>query len=187
MPDPALHAALVDGPEPVLVTLSEYDPAWPARFTARAAELRTLLGERARLVEHVGSTSVPGLAAKPIVDIVVGIDDPDDEPAYLPDLLAAGYRLRVRQHAHRVLRTGDPGEQVNVHCYPPAHPEVRRFLLFRDRLRSDEPDRSRYEAVKRSLSGREWPDVNVYAEAKRPVIEEILARAGWPDQRASGS
>ncbi|TLW91053.1 GrpB family protein [Saccharomonospora piscinae] len=177
--DPTLAAKLVHGPRPTTVTTVDYDPAWPVRFEHRAAELRDVLGERARLIEHIGSTSVPGLAAKPIVDIVVGIDDPDDEQAYLPDLDAAGYELRVREPAHRALRGGTDSEPVNLHCYPPGHVEVRKYLAFRDRLRANEADRDAYAALKRQLATREWPDINYYAEAKRPLIDEILARAGW--------
>lgn len=177
--DDILAELLVDGPRPVWVQLSDYDPRWPVRFEARAAELRAVLGDRARLIEHIGSTSVPGLAAKPVIDIVVGIDDPDDEPAYLPDLEAVGYDLRVREPRHRCLRIGEPEEPVNLHCYPPEHPETRKYLVFRDRLRADPDDRLLYEATKRSLANREWRDMNYYAEAKQPVIDEILERAGW--------
>jgi GrpB-like predicted nucleotidyltransferase (UPF0157 family) len=177
--DDGLAAMLVRGLHPTRVTLVEHDSRWADRFAARAAELRRVLGERARLVEHVGSTSVPGLAAKPVVDIVVGIDDPDDEQAYLPDLEAIGYDLRVRGSQHRCLRAGDPDEPVNLHCYPPEHAETRKYLVFRDRLRSSPEDRERYESVKRDLAQREWRDVNFYAEAKGPVIREILARGGW--------
>jgi GrpB-like predicted nucleotidyltransferase (UPF0157 family) len=179
----ALAEILVRGPRPVWVALSDYNPLWPTRFAERRAELRRILGGRARLIEHIGSTSVPGLAAKPIIDIVVGIDDPDDEPAYLPDLEAAGYDLRVREPQHRCLRIGESGEPVNLHCYPPDHDETRKYLLFRDRLRADAGDRKFYEDTKRSLADREWPDINFYAEAKRPVIDEILGRAGWTATR----
>lgn len=179
--DAKLSAILLRGLRPTTVTIDDYDPAWPARFERRAAVVRKVLGERARLIEHIGSTSVPGLAAKPIIDIVVGIDDPDDEQAYLPDLEAAGYDLRVREPEHRCLRTGDPDEPVNLHCYPPNHAEVRRYLAFRDRLRVSEADRDLYAATKRDLAQREWRDINYYAEAKRPVIDEILARAGWQE------
>ncbi|HEX4817240.1 MAG TPA: GrpB family protein [Nonomuraea sp.] len=174
-----MAAALVHGLRPTKVTIVDYDPGWPVRFERRVAELRGILGDRARLIEHVGSTSVPGLAAKPIVDIVVGIDDPDDEAAYLPDLEAAGYELRVREPGHRCLRAGEPDEPVNLHCYPPDHAEVRKYLVFRDRLRASESDRDLYAATKRDLARREWRDVNYYADAKGPVIREILARAGW--------
>ncbi|MFF5985705.1 GrpB family protein [Prauserella flavalba] len=177
--DDQLSGMLVHGLRPATVTLADYDPAWPARFETRAAELRSILGERARLIEHIGSTSVPGLAAKPIIDIVVGIADPDDEQAYRPDLEAAGYDLRVREPGHRCFRAGEAGESVNLHCYPPDDVEVHRYLAFRDRLRADAADRELYEATKRELAQREWRDINYYAEAKRPVIFEILARAGW--------
>ncbi|HVW80930.1 MAG TPA: GrpB family protein [Mycobacteriales bacterium] len=177
--DDSLSAKLVRGLRPGKVTLADYDPRWPARFERRAAELRAILGERARLIEHIGSTSVPGLAAKPIIDIVVGIEDPDDEPAYLPDLEAAGYDLRVREPGHRCLRAGEPDEPVNLHCYPPGDVEVRRYLAFRDRLRASTADRDRYAATKRELAEREWRDVNYYAEAKWPMIREILEHAGW--------
>jgi len=175
----ALAGILVRGPRPVWVTLADHSPLWPTLFAERRAELRRTLGARARLIEHIGSTSVPELAAKPIIDIVVGIDDPDDEPAYLADLLAAGYDLRVREPHHRCLRIGEPEQPVNLHCYPPDHDEVRKYLLFRDRLRADAADRKLYEDTKRSLADRQWPDINFYAEAKGPVIDEILARAGW--------
>ncbi|ONM46735.1 GrpB family protein [Nocardia donostiensis] len=177
--DETLASLLIRGPQPVWVTLSDYDPAWPARFAARARQLREILGRRARLIEHIGSTSVPGLAAKPVIDIVVGIDDPDDEAAYLPDLEAAGYDLIVKESQHRCLRAGEPDEPVNLHCYPPNHAETQKYLLFRDRLRSDDDDRELYESTKRRLAEREWPDINYYAEAKQPVIDAILRRAGW--------
>lgn len=177
--DATLSASLVGGLEPTKVTIAGYDAEWPRRFERRAAELRAILGDRARLIEHIGSTSVPGLAAKPIVDIVVGIDDPEDEPAYLPALEAAGYTVRVREPEHRCLRAGDPDESVNLHCYPPEHVEVRRYLALRDWLRANPADRELYAATKRELAEREWRDVNYYAEAKTPVITAILARAGW--------
>lgn len=177
--DAGLSGALIHGLRPTTVTIIDYDPAWPSRFARRAAELRAILGDRARLVEHIGSTSVPGLAAKPVIDIVVGIDDPDDEPAFLADLEAAGYDLRVREPEHRCLRIGEPDEPVNLHCYPPDHIELRRYLAFRDRLRVSQADRDLYAATKRELAKREWRDINYYAEAKGPVIADILARAGW--------
>lgn len=179
--DDVLRSSLVRGPQPTGVTLVEPDPAWAPRFAARAAELRGALGGRARRVEHIGSTSVPGLVAKPIVDIALGIDDPDDEPAYLPDLLALGYELRVQEPGHRCLRVGEPDEPVNLHCYPPEGAEMRRYLAFRDRLRADDADRDLYAATKRQLATRDWADINYYAEAKWPVIRDILARGGWQE------
>ncbi|MFD2417679.1 GrpB family protein [Amycolatopsis pigmentata] len=179
--DAKLSAVLLRPLRPTKVTIVDYDPEWPRRFERRAADLRRILGSRARLIEHIGSTSVPGLAAKPIIDIVVGIDDPEDEQAYLSDLEAAGYDLRVREPEHRCFRTGEPDEPVNLHCYPPGHVETRRYLAFRDRLRTSEADRDLYVATKRELAKREWRDINYYAEAKRPVIDEILGHAGWQE------
>jgi GrpB-like predicted nucleotidyltransferase (UPF0157 family) len=172
-----LDAVLVGGRTPGPVTLVEYDPGWPDRFAQRAGAVQAALGEQARLVEHIGSTSVPGLCAKPVIDIVVGIDDPDDEPAYLPDLEAVGYDVRVREPGHRCLRLGMPGDAVNLHCYPPDSDEITRYLAFRDRLRASDADRDAYAALKRSLAPRDWPDVNLYADAKGPLIREILGRA----------
>lgn len=180
--DDGLASVLVRGLCPTTVVLVDYDQGWPARYAEAAERLRAVLGARLRLIEHIGSTSVPGLTAKPVIDIVIGIDDPDDEIAYLSALGAAGYEPRVREPGHRCLR-GTVGElAVNLHCYPPASVSVRRYLAFRDRLRADEADRARYAAVKRALAGRgEWPDMNYYAEAKGPTIECILVRAGWTD------
>lgn len=179
--DETLAAVLVNGLQPTHVTLVEHDPSWTSHFATRAAELRHVLGRRARLIEHVGSTAVPGLAAKPVLDILVGIEDPADEPAYLPALEALGYELTVREPQHRCLRISDREEPVNLHCYPPGHDEVRKMLAFRDRLRADPADRIRYERVKRELAQREWRDMNYYAEAKSPAVAAVLRNAGWPD------
>jgi GrpB-like predicted nucleotidyltransferase (UPF0157 family) len=177
--DAHLAAVLVRGLRPTRVELAAYDPAWADRYSARATELRTALGPRLLLIEHIGSTSVPGLIAKPIIDIIVGVDDPDDEPAYLAALDELGYDVRVREPGHRCLRTGEPDEPVNLHVRRADDPEIRRNLAFRDRLRADDADRELYAATKRGLTDREWPDINYYAEAKSPVIGEILRRAGW--------
>ncbi|HET6964161.1 MAG TPA: GrpB family protein [Acidimicrobiales bacterium] len=172
-----LSEVLVHGLKPVWVELVDHDPTWAAHYERYAAGLQEVLGDRVRLIEHIGSTSVAGLAAKPVIDIVIGVDDPDDEGAYVPDLEGAGYDLRVREPGHRCLRGGDSGMPVNLHCYRPDSPEVALYLRFRDRLRSSEPDRELYAATKRSLATREWPDMNFYADAKGPVIRDILGRA----------
>jgi GrpB-like predicted nucleotidyltransferase (UPF0157 family) len=172
-----LRQVLVRGLQPVRVELVEPDPAWPDHYERYAATLRDVLGGRLLLIEHIGSTSVHGLAAKPVIDIVAGLDDPDDEPAYLPDLEAGGWDLRVRESGHRCLRGGDPELPVNLHCYRPDDPEVDRYLRFRERLRCDDAAREHYANAKRALAGREWPDMNVYAEAKSSVIAEILGHS----------
>jgi GrpB-like predicted nucleotidyltransferase (UPF0157 family) len=175
--DDYLCRVLVHGPQRAWVEVVDYDQRWPGRYQRYADRLRELLGHRLLLIEHIGSTSVPGLAAKPVIDIVIGVDDPDDEASYVPHLVSDGYDMRVHEVGHRCLRGGEPDAPVNLHCYRPDDPEVRRYLAFRDRLRSDAADRARYAAVKRSLAGREWPDTNYYADAKSPVIEEILRQS----------
>ena len=126
-------------------------------------------------VEHIGSTSVPGLAAKPILDIVVTVADITAEEDYLDPLLRAGYELRVREPGHRLVRT--PARDVHVHVYERDDPAVDAHLLLRDHLRSDADDRARYERTKRALLSRRWEDSNDYADAKTDVIVALLARA----------
>ena len=172
-----LREALVHGLQLVWVEVVDYDEQWPSYFERYRAGLVSVLGDRASFVEHIGSTSVPGLAAKPVIDIVVGLQDPEDEPAYIPDLEAAGYQVRVRETGHRCLRGEQEAMPVNLHCYRTGADEVGRYLLFRDRLRASPADRDLYAGVKRTLAGRQWPDMNFYAEAKSPTIEKILRRA----------
>lgn len=126
-------------------------------------------------IEHVGSTSVPGLAAKPIIDIVAVVADSSDEASYLPALTQAGYQLRIREpewHEHRMF--GTPELDAHVHVFSEECSEVIRMLAFRDRLRESAADRRRYEAVKRDLAARKWPSMQAYADAKSHVVEAIL-------------
>jgi GrpB-like predicted nucleotidyltransferase (UPF0157 family) len=173
--DEILDRALVGGLERRHVVLVEYDETWPQRFEEHRERIAAALGPAARRIEHVGSTAVPGLAAKPIVDVLVTVDDVEAEETYRPALEAAGYALRVREPGHRMFRT-EPRD-VHVHVWPAGSEGARRDLLFRDRLRGDAADRALYERTKRALADRVWKDVNYYAEAKGPVIEEILGRA----------
>jgi GrpB-like predicted nucleotidyltransferase (UPF0157 family) len=160
------------------ILLAEYDLAWPALYEREAARIRSLLGDRVMLLEHAGSTSVPGLAAKPIIDIELAVADSADEPAYVPDLEAGGYVLRGREPGwfeHRLLKGTDPA--VNLHVFTEGSPEIDRTLAFRDRLRADEGDRRLYEATKRELAARDWVYVQDYADAKTEIVAVILARA----------
>lgn len=126
---------------------------------------------------------MPGLAAKPIIDIDVSVSDADDEDAYLAALESAGYMLRVRQPGHRMVRT--PHLDVHVHICTAGSEWERRHLLFRDWLREDVADRDAYSHHKQRLAEREWPDMNAYAAAKGTLIAEISARAeAWA--RATG-
>ena len=164
----------LDGP----VLLENPDPEWPAQFARESERIRAALGDRALRIEHVGSTAVPGLLAKPIIDIALVVRDSADEPAYVPALDAAGYRLRIRSpqwEEHRMLKRS--GVEVNLHVFSPGSAEVDRMVRFRDRLRADAADRARYAAEKRALAQREWEYVQDYADAKTAVVEEILRRS----------
>jgi GrpB-like predicted nucleotidyltransferase (UPF0157 family) len=160
------------------IELAEYDPAWPDFYEREAEKIRGALGNRVRVLEHAGSTSVLGLAAKPIIDIVLAVDDSVDEDAYVPPLEAAGYALTIREpdwHEHRLLKGNDP--TVNLHVFSHGSDEVERMLVFRDRLRANEADRELYERTKRDLAERTWKYTQDYADAKTEVVEEILSRA----------
>ncbi|WP_371413673.1 GrpB family protein [Plantibacter sp. PA-3-X8] len=166
---------LVGGPEPVRVELHDANPEWPERYREHRQRILDALETSTVAIEHIGSTSVPGLAAKPIVDIVVAVEDITAEEDYLDPLLAAGYVLRVREPRHRMVRT--PERDVHVHLYEQGAPEIDEYLLLRDHLRSDADDRALYERTKRELLGRSWDDMNDYADAKTEVILAIKARA----------
>jgi GrpB-like predicted nucleotidyltransferase (UPF0157 family) len=159
----------------VAIVVLDYDPAWPARFEHVRARVHGALGEGALSVEHIGSTSVPGLAAKPIIDVLVVVSDVDDEPSFATALEDAGFVLRVREPGHRMFRT--PAKDVHIHVYGSGDQAVRNYLAFRDRLRVDDVDRTLYAKVKQDLAQRPWSDMNHYADAKTEVITQILGRA----------
>ena len=160
------------------ITLVEYDPAWPQHFAREAKRIKAALGERALGVEHVGSTSVPGLMAKPIIDILLIVADSGVEPSYVPALEAAGYVLRIREpdwHQHRLFK--GPDININLHVFTQGSKEIQRTLLLRDWLRTNKADRELYARTKRELAGKKWRYVQNYADAKSEVIEGILQRA----------
>ena len=157
------------------VELAEYDPAWPALYERLAAQIRAALDPL--VLEHVGSTSVPGLSAKPRIDILLVVPDSADEAAYVPALEDAGFVLRIREpdwHEHRLLRRADV--DVNVHVLSRGSTEIERMLRFRDRLRDHADERELYERTKRELAGRPWRYTQEYADAKGEVVEGILDR-----------
>ena len=179
MPEPSQPEFLqppvrTDGP----ITLAEADPGWAEVYARQEERIRAALGSRAVQVEHVGSTSIPGLAAKPTIDIVLLVMDSADEAGYLPDLEAAGYQLQFREpdwFEHRFLRDFDP--DVQVHVFSVGAAEVERMLLFRDLLRNRSEERELYQRTKRELAARRWTYVQDYADAKSAVIEAIILRA----------
>jgi len=158
------------------IHLAEYDPEWPRLFEREAERIRGALGPKALRIEHVGSTSVPGLAAKPIVDIDLVVADSSDEAAYVPQLEAAGYVLRIREpdwFEHRLFK--GPDTNVNVHVFSKDCPQIPRMLDFRDWLRVNDADRALYEQAKRELAGKDWKYVQNYADAKTAVVEQIVS------------
>ena len=167
------------------VQLADYDPGWPGQYEREAARIRSALGGRVLLLEHIGSTSVPGLAAKPVIDILLAVADPGAEDAYVPALEGAGYRLVIREpdwYQHRLLNGPEGTEPgVNLHVHPPDSPEIARNLRFRDRLRADRVDRELYERTKRQLAARDWTYMQQYADAKGEVVEAIMRRAEAAD------
>jgi len=160
------------------IELAEPDPAWPQLYEREAARIRSLLGDEVLLLEHVGSTSVAGLPAKPVIDILLIVPDSSDEAAYAPRLEAGGYVLRIRQtdwHQHRMFK--GPDTNVQVHVFSHGSPEIERMVGFRDRLRTHPEERELYLATKRELAARDWEFVQQYADAKSAVVESIIARA----------
>jgi GrpB-like predicted nucleotidyltransferase (UPF0157 family) len=173
-----MDEVLIGGIEKREIVIVDYDPRWPAQFQKHAEILSRALGANALVIEHVGSTSVPQLAAKPIIDIDVLVKDSSDEASYLPACVAAGYVLRVREpdwHQHRMFRT--PELDVHVHVFSAGCVEFERHIAFRDHLRRCADDRLLYESVKRKLAEQDWSDMNAYAQAKTEVVEQILTRA----------
>lgn len=159
------------------ILIADYDHGWPDRFRREEGQIRRALGDRALQVEHVGSTSVPGLAAKPIIDIILVVADSADEVAYVQAMESTGYNLHIREpewHEHRLFK--GPENDVNLHVFSDGCPEIAQMLAFRDWLRSHESDRDLYARAKRELAGRNWTRTQEYADAKTPVVQEILSR-----------
>ena len=180
MTEDQIIAATVGERQPLnsAIYLAPYDPAWPSLFTRLATQIREALGDAILLLEHVGSTSVPGLSAKPIIDMVLAVADSSDESSYVKPLEEKGYTLRIREpdwYEHRLLKPLEV--EGNLHVFSAGCEEIERMLLFRDWLRIHADDRLLYEEKKRELAARTWKYTQNYADAKAEVVQEILARA----------
>ena len=178
--DETLAAVTIGGAQPLTkpIEVRDYDPEWPRLYEREEARIRSILGDRVRRIAHVGSTSVPGLPAKPTVDIVLEVPDSSDEQSYAADLEAGGYPLWIREpdwYEHRVFK--GPDTNVNLHVFTDGCQEVDRMIGFRDHLRGNEDDRKLYADAKRELAARDWKYMQQYADAKTPVVKEILGRA----------
>jgi GrpB-like predicted nucleotidyltransferase (UPF0157 family) len=174
-----MAAALVGEPPATWqsIIIEDYDPAWADRFAAASSLLDEALSGLILAIEHVGSTSVPGLPAKPIIDIDLLIGDTADESRYLPALEELGYRLVLREpwwYGHRMLVS--PAEDVHLHVWPSGAPEPVRHRLFRDWLRAHPADRDLYAATKRRLARDTVHRPGDYSLAKNDVIDDIYVR-----------
>jgi len=160
------------------IEVAAYDERWPARFAEWRSRLAAALGPAAIRIEHVGSTAVPGLAAKPIIDIQVSVPDTEDEATYVPAVERAGARLRARDPGHRYFRPpADRPREVHVHVCESGSEWERNHLLFRDYLRAHPAARDAYAELKRELS-QSYPDDRLaYTDAKAAFILDALDAA----------
>jgi GrpB-like predicted nucleotidyltransferase (UPF0157 family) len=167
---------------PLQIRVVEYDDRWPADFRHLDSLVRAALGDRVRELHHVGSTSVPGLPAKPVIDLDLVVDDPADEPSYVPDLVAAGFEHVIREpwwHEHRLLRYDDP--RAHLHVFGPDCPEVVRHLMFHDWLVDHPEDREAYASAKRAaaaeMNSRPGGGTGMdYNRHKEPVVLAVYER-----------
>ncbi len=184
-----IRAATVGDLKPLTdrIVLVEYDPEWPHLFEREAARVRAILGTQVLRLEHTGSTSVPGLVAKPIIDMTLEIPDSSDESKYVVSMERAGYILRIREpewYQHRLFK--GPETNINLHVFSAGCPEVDRMVMFRDWLREHPEDRRLYERTKRELASRDWKYLQNYADAKSSVVAEVMARAQGHADDAAG-
>jgi GrpB-like predicted nucleotidyltransferase (UPF0157 family) len=178
-----IRAATIGEPQRLdgQIELCAYDASWPGLYEREAQRVNAVLGDRVLLLEHVGSTSVPGLPAKPIIDVLLVVADSSREEAYVPPMEVAGYFLRIRERdwfEHRLFK--GPDTNINLHVFSAGCVEIERMLGFRDHLRSNASDRELYAQTKRELASQHWNYVQEYADAKTDVVETIIARAGLP-------
>lgn len=169
---------------PTRVEVVAPDPAWLESYAITRERVCGALGERVLAINHVGSTAVPGLWAKPMIDIDLTVANSADEDAWLPDLEAAGFVLRVREpdwEEHRLVRGREPAS--NVHVFSPGAREPQRHLKFRDWLRSHPEDRDLYAVAKREVAAQGFTDAMLYNNAKAWCVYDLYERvfAGDPD------
>lgn len=160
------------------IHLAPYDPEWPSLYSLLANRIRRALREKVLMLEHVGSTSIAGSSAKPVIDMILAVADSADEPSYVPPLEEQGFVLRIRDpdwFEHRLLRA--PEIKGNLHVFSYGSDEIDRMLSFRDWLRADDADRILYENTKCKLAAQTWTYTQNYADAKSEVIQAILAHA----------
>lgn len=161
-----------------LLEVAAYDPTWPDRYMVWRDVLASALGATALRIDHVGSTAVPGLAAKPIIDVQVSVADLADEDNYVPALESIGLQLRSRDDLHRYFRPfPDRPREVHVHVCTVGSAWETEHLLFRDYLRAHPDARDEYARAKRDAVVQWADDGWAYTDAKTEVVLEILSRA----------
>lgn len=167
--------SLIGGKESVNLELVDYDNSWSDKFKVESHKIKNALGDIVTLIEHIGSTSIPGLAAKPIIDIVVSIDNPENEEEYKDNLEGIGYELRVREpdfYEHRMFRTHK--RDVHLHIFPSNCIEIDRYITFRNALRDSLSKREEYHTLKANLINQGITDMNEYASKKGEFIESVI-------------
>jgi GrpB-like predicted nucleotidyltransferase (UPF0157 family) len=180
-----LRAATIGEPERLdgRIELRPYDPEWPRQYEREAHRVVEALGDRALRLEHVGSTSIPRLSAKPIIDMLLVVANSSIEAEYVPAMERAGYVLRIREpdwYEHRLFK--GPAASINLHVFSAGCAEIDRMITFREHLRADVADRELYERTKLELAARRWDYIQEYADAKTEVVEAIIARAARANQ-----
>ena len=181
-PPPPGQSPYVSGHGPTTgLSIAEYDVSWPAEYERVAGLIRTALGPAVLALDHVGSTAVPGLAAKPVIDVDLTVADGAAEARYVPALEASGFQLVVREpwwYGHRLLRHREPA--CNLHVWSPECPEAARHIIFRDWLRANPDECEFYLRAKRAASEETMAvagDVEAYNAHKQAVIRQIYRRA----------
>lgn len=160
------------------ILLKPYDDRWPALFEREKNRISKILRDRALMIEHIGSTSVPGLTAKPIIDILLVVDDAGKEELYVNDLCEHGYILRIKEpdfENHHMFK--GPDTDINLHVFSKNLKEIEKYLLFRNYLRHHDDARQLYEDTKKELAKKTWKYVQNYADAKTDVVQKILKAA----------
>ena len=169
------ETGVIGGIEKRKIKIVKYNNDWHSKFLEHKNKIQNCLGDIVIGIEHIGSTSVPNLSAKPIIDILLIVNDSANEDKYLKKMEDAEYELRVREpdfHEHRMFRTSE--KDVHIHVLSKGSTEIDEYILFRNRLRSNDTDRIRYEKVKLYLAKSNWNDMNEYADAKTKIIKEII-------------
>lgn len=169
--------------DPVVVV--DYDGSWPARFEESKASLESALGPVASRVDHIGSTAVPGLSAKPVIDVQVSVADIEDESAYRQPLENLGYMLRFRSPEHRFFRAPEAPRTTHIHVVETGNTEARKNLLFVAYLKAHPKRRNEYAALKQRLAARFRGSRKDYLAGKAEFIQDTLLMAEqWIQEEA---